>query len=141
MTPIARRSVLAVAAASLAGCMGAAAPTADGATTVEATDVITIDAACGDEESAAVAVEDDVVTVDGAITAPNPCHEAVLGNVTVAGDQLSIHIDVVSTGEEVCIECVGRIEYEATVRVRDADALGSVHVIHADGESFTHDLA
>lgn len=141
MTPIARRSVLAVAAASLAGCMGAAAPTADGATTVEATDVITIDGACGDEESAAVAVEDDIVTVDGAITAPNPCHEAVLGNVTVAGDQLSIHVDVVSTGEEVCIECVGRIEYEATVRVRDADALGSVHVIHADGESFTHDLA
>ena len=141
MTIIARRSVLVLAAASLAGCIGAAAPTADGATTVEATALSTVDAACGDEESAAVTVEDDVMTVDGALTAPNPCHEAVLGDVSVAGDQLSIHVGAVSTGEDLCIECVGRIEYEATVTLRDADALGSVHVIHADGESFTHDLA
>ena len=141
MIHLTRRSLLVLGAASVAGCTSAAAPLAEGATNVTASELITLDAACGDEESASVSVTDDVVTIEGALTAINPCHDAVLEDVSVAGDQLVVTVGTASTGEDICIECIGRIEYEVTVTVADLDAIESVRVRHESGESFTHDVS
>ena len=98
----------------------------------------TIDTDCGSTGDATVTPETDRVVIDGTIVASNPCHEAVLSGAAVSGDELRVAIDVESTLEpdEVCIECVGAIEYRVIVEVTDAKQLSSVHVDHVDGGSY-----
>jgi hypothetical protein len=103
----------------------------DGSHAVVGTSIETVDSGCGTGEDGEVEVafEGASVVVEGSLPAPTPCHEAVLADVEVEGDELSLRVDVRSTGE-VCVECVGAIEYEAVVELDDAITIESVRIDH-----------
>jgi hypothetical protein len=91
----------------------------------------TVEAECSTDEDGEVeaAFEGASVVVEGSLPAPTPCHEAALADVEIEGDELSLRVDVRSTGE-VCVECVGAIEYEAVVELDDAITIESVRIDH-----------
>lgn len=92
----------------------------------------------GDGDSAALTVESETVTVDGTLTAGNPCHEATLETAEVTDGNLSVVVDVAAV-DETCVDCVGEINYEATLEVSGATAVedfDGVTVEHVDGTTF-----
>lgn len=111
--------------------------TVDDQTTAGAT-VTTTGTDCGsaDDESVAVAVSEDTLTVRGVTPAPDPCHEAVLDTAAVADGELSLTVGVETTDEEACIGCTGRVDYEATVELDGAD-VERVTVDHTEGSEMT----
>jgi len=94
------------------------------------------DAAVTSDEDATVTTEDESVVIEGMIPASNPCHEAILGDVSVDGSELQVTVDL-EQQEGMCVECVGIITYEATVEVTDVSALDSAQIDHVGGGSFT----
>jgi hypothetical protein len=82
-------------------------------------DLVVTDSGCGGEERSTVAFGPDAVTVTGAITAPNPCHGAALAGVAWDGEAERLTLTVATTDPDAaaCVDCVGAIEYEATVSV------------------------
>jgi hypothetical protein len=79
------------------------------------------------------------VSLAGVKTASNPCQEVVL-NTAVSGAELSV--DVATEPQEDsddCIQCIGSLEYEATVALSN-DAVETVTVSHGeDGPTTTVD--
>jgi hypothetical protein len=57
-----------------------------------------------------------VVTVTGTIEAPDPCHEATIVNATYDAEANALALSVgTESGDGMCQDCVGGVEYEATV--------------------------
>ncbi|MEF8775870.1 MAG: hypothetical protein V5A43_05130 [Haloarculaceae archaeon] len=69
-------------------------------------------------ETATVAIDRDEtrVTVTGSIHTPDPCYEARLSDLAYDAATRTLSLDVVAedTGE-VCVQCTGRVAYEATI--------------------------
>ena len=113
--------------------------------TVTDYDIRTLDSRCqSGDETVSINKGDSTVTISGVLTASNPCHEAMLNAVSYTGDSDTLRVNVgVESTDEVCVDCVGAIEYEATVEF--ADGLpASVTVSHqgeiiepGDGDSGT----
>jgi hypothetical protein len=104
------------------------------APTVTDYSIRTFETGCkSEDERAAVHKSESEVTITGLITASNPCFEAVLNAVdyTIESDTLRVDVGVERT-DDVCADCVGAIEYEATVEFADGPP-GSVTVSH-DGD-------
>lgn len=75
------------------------------------------------------------VTVSGTIDAANPCRTATVGGVTYdeSANELAVTIATEPGDQDMCVQCIGEIEYEA--RFRFPEALpDSVTVTH-DGSS------
>jgi hypothetical protein len=92
---------------------------------------------CGstDAGEATAKRENGEITVEGLTTASNPCHEAILDSVEIQNRQLVVRVDVERT-DQVCQQCIGEIEYRATVTVSNAGALHGTTVEHVDGEEY-----
>ena len=75
---------------------------------------------------------DDTVTVDGSLVASTPCHEAYIDSVGYDSGTLSLTVGVESNTDpdELCVECLAEIEYEATVEVAEDVTVQSVSVSH-----------
>ena len=75
---------------------------------------------------------DDTVTVDGSLVASTPCHEAYIDSVGYDSGTLSLTVGVESNTDpdELCVECLAEIEYEATVDVAEDVTVRSVSVDH-----------
>lgn len=104
--------------------------------------VETLDTSCADTETTvAASVEDSKLSITGTTQAPNPCHAATVPDITAAGDELQVVVDVESTLDEgdVCQECLGQVTYEAGIDLADAE-FDSVTVEHPNGDSFSVDL-
>ena len=108
------------------------------------TSIETTESSCasGEGDSAAIAVEDGSVVVEGTLTASNPCHEAVLDSAELIEGALSVVVDVTDTsGDEACPSCVGAITYEATAQfstdMENISELGGLTVDHAGGATYT----
>lgn len=134
MSPTRRRLLatgVALGSLALAGC---AAPAAGD---IEAT-VQTVDSECasGDSDTADATFADGEVEIEGTLGAPNPCHEAVIDDVTREGERLSAVIGIEST-DEMCIECIGRIDYRA--RIDPGEPVATLVVNHVDGERHRFD--
>ena len=116
------------------GSVSAAAdPTITGSITTE-------NAECGSQEGAAgisFDQEEQTVTVDGTISASNPCHEAVLSKARYDAESNAVTVTVTteSTGE-MCQECLGSVEYRATVDFEESLPT-DVIVKHGAGDSKT----
>jgi len=109
--------------------------------TVTDYDIRTVETGCRTEdERASVHKGDSAVTITGMITASNPCYEAVLNAVTysIQSDTLQVDVGVERTGE-VCADCVGAVEYEATINFADGPP-GSVAVSHGGDRIETGDI-
>jgi hypothetical protein len=88
------------------------------------------------ESSATIAFEGESVVVDGTFITPNPCYELRLATAAYDAndDALEVVIAAKSTGE-TCVQCIGAIDYEASVRF-EHDLPGQVVVKHRkDGQS------
>lgn len=106
---------------------------------VEETSIETDETSCGTEEDDGISVSESPtgVLIEGELPAPNPCHEAVLRNVKLDGRELIVEVGVDSTLEagEGCVECLGRIEYEALVSFKDPTRLERVTVDHENAQT------
>lgn len=109
--------------------------------TIGETAIETLSSDCnsGSDGSARVEITDGTVTVTGTMTTSDPCHEAKLQNVNKlsgssedGGEQLQVDVVSASTSE-ACVDCVGAVEYEATIEF-DGGAPEDVRVTH-DGDS------
>lgn len=88
-----------------------------------------------DRHGATVEFGEDRLVVTGHLEAPNPCHEAVLETATVRDGAMVLEIGL-EAEDGFCTECVGRIEYEATVEVADG-APDEVVVYHRSDDDRT----
>jgi hypothetical protein len=99
-------------------------------------------ATCGSGDEGSLSVEEETVTLDGAIGAPNPCHGATLsvGEVERAeGGEVESLTLVVTTTEpeaEFCEQCLGEVSYEGTVTFEGA-VPPTVRLVHGTGEDAT----
>jgi hypothetical protein len=93
------------------------------------------------EGRGSLSVRDGGVTVDGAVQAPNPCHEAVLAGTSLADDRLSVDVDIAPAGDgdEMCIDCVGEVLYSVEVDLTNVRALQGVTVTSPDGNRTEYD--
>jgi hypothetical protein len=84
------------------------------------------------DEETSVSQSDNTVTVQGSLTASTPCHEANLERVSYDGGVLSLAVGTESNldSDEMCVECLAELEYEATVEVADGVAVEDVSVAH-----------
>jgi len=81
--------------------------------------IATGDTACGSPDGSATVSfdsDDGSIAIDGAIAASNPCHAATLSAVESddASDTLTVSVGVESTAQ-TCQECLGRVEYRASI--------------------------
>jgi hypothetical protein len=107
---------------------------------IEQASIETVDTGCGSgDEAITIDFDDGEVGVTGVVSTPNPCHEAVLDSVTVEDDHLSVVVAPRSTLQEgdVCVQCIGAIEYEARIVPSDVSAVETVTVEHASGTEST----
>ncbi|MFW6376439.1 MAG: hypothetical protein ACOC0F_00535 [archaeon] len=92
--------------------------------------------ASGTDSSATVTFEGESVVVDGTFITPTPCYELRLATAAYDAndDALEVVIAAKST-EETCVQCIGAIDYEASVRF-EHELPGQVVVKHRkDGKS------
>lgn len=153
MTTINRRKILGILASGslgLGGCLSQAIPNPDESTETPSDDagsieigdttVETTESGCAapDHERADIDLAENTIEVNGVITAPNPCHKAILENVLIQNRELTITVDVESSLEDgaVCIECVGGVEYTAIIEVNNVDDLSKITIDHATGGEF-----
>jgi hypothetical protein len=108
---------------------------------IEDSSIETVDAGCasGDSDSVEAKKSGRTVSLDGVLSSPNPCHEAVIGSESVSEGALSVTIDVKSTLDEgeMCQDCLGAVDYEATFELTGDVEVTSVEVTHATGETHT----
>jgi hypothetical protein len=75
---------------------------------------------CGSRDTADVGFGDGSVELDGAIQAPTPCYGAELAEVAVTGpDEVRVTIATTEPTADICVECIGSIEYDAVLTFRD----------------------
>lgn len=98
------------------------------------------DCASGDAGSADATLADGTLTVEGALQASTPCHDAVLDGAGVEDSELQVAVGL-ERREGACVTCVGVVRYRAEVDVADVAALETVRVSHGDADSHTFDVA
>lgn len=103
----------------------------------------TLEAACGSTSEATIDVdleaEPGTATIAGHVRAPNPCHEAVLVSAATENGTLTVTVGVESDGEDICMECTGHVEYEATITF--GDRLPTVVVVDHEHLEETNEVA
>jgi hypothetical protein len=89
------------------------------------------------ESTATIAFEGESVVVEGTFITPNPCYELRLAAATYDAndDTLEVVVAAKSTGE-TCVQCIGAVDYDATVRF-DHERPGQVVLKHRKGEKST----
>ena len=89
------------------------------------------------ESTATIAFDGESVVVDGTFITPNPCYELQLATATYDADDdiLEVVVAAKSTGE-TCVQCIGGIEYEATVQF-EHERPGQVVLKHRKGGKST----
>lgn len=99
---------------------------------VAGTDLQVNDRGCAskDDSGATVSFEDEAVTVDGSVVTATPCRKlAIEGtNYDEKQDRLTVAVKA-SPSDEVCQQCIGAVEYEASI-VFEHDLPGEVVVEH-----------
>ena len=137
-----RRHVLAgwvgLGGLALAGCLDRIGSGSE-SELLEASSIETVGTECAgaDAETASADRAGETLSLSGVLPASNPCHEAVLVDVSLGDGTLSVRVDVESTLEEggVCVECVGAVTYEATVDLPADATVRRVVVDHETGET------
>jgi len=84
---------------------------------------------------------DGGISVDGVLQAPNPCHRAVLNDVSVVDGTLTVDVGAESTlsDNEACAQCVAQVQYTASVSVSNVNGLSRVSVDHPGEETVAVD--
>jgi hypothetical protein len=97
----------------------------------------TVDTGCGSDNTAAVSFTDSGASVTGKIPVSDPCHEAVLADVSVSGDAMTVTMAAAETDADACQQCLGVVEYSAGLETENG-VPASMTVRHdAQGETTT----
>jgi len=77
----------------------------------------------------------DTATVQGAVSASPPCHEAFLESVGYGAGTLQVVVGAESNldPDEYCTECIADIEYEVTVELAEGTDVSTLSVTHLQG--------
>lgn len=95
------------------------------------------------EGEASVSFGDDQLAVEGTIRASDPCHRAVLRDVSESEDAvtLTVGVEPANGGTTACVDCVGAVGYRATVAY-GVTPPAAVTVVHESmGEATTVTVA
>lgn len=105
--------------------------------TVDDVETLETDCSTGDETADAT-IDDDTLTVEGVIGAPDPCHAAEVVDLVHEDGELTVVVDVESTLDEgeMCQQCLGAVRYEASIDLDGAE-LERVRVDHESGDRHT----
>ncbi|MFC6951385.1 hypothetical protein [Halorubellus litoreus] len=90
------------------------------------------DGACGnrDDEQAVAGYGEEVVSVEGTVPAPDPCHDLAIASLSYDEKTRTARVVVAATpSDDGCVQCVGAIDYEATIRY-EHDFPDHVEVYH-----------
>jgi hypothetical protein len=136
-----RRLLGAVAALTVgsAGCTARSGGGAEGETPVGGPRIVdrsfaAADGACADgTDEATVQFADEAVRVDGQLGTPTPCYGASLDGASLDGDTLVVAVARTAQTPDVCVQCLGTVPYDATVRF--AGGLPDAVRVEHDGES------
>jgi hypothetical protein len=125
-----RRTVLrrtgALAALGLAGCLsdGSGDTPTDTEPPMPEIDSTTIDTTgtdCASGDGGVATLEADAgghrLTVTGTIEASNPCHVAELVETDLSDGTITVTVGTEPDGSDACMECIGAVDYEATVQL------------------------
>ncbi|WP_254864129.1 hypothetical protein [Halovivax gelatinilyticus] len=83
------------------------------------------------ESIATISGDVESVEIAGSLEAPTPCYEAVITDVTVEDETLTVYVELEETDDEMCTQQIAEIEYEATIVVESGEPTHVV-VIHTD---------
>jgi len=100
----------------------------------------TVDTGCMSEDVTGidVSVGETAVEVDGIAQVSNPCHEARIDSASVSNGELRVVVGF-DRDDGPCADCVGQLQYEATVELDTTDGIDTVTVVHDNnaGRQFT----
>ena len=111
--------------------------TTTAAMSVSGRSVETVNADCGEGNSAEVSFTDSGASVTGKIPVSDPCHEAVFADVSLSEGALTVTMAAEETDADACQQCLGVVEYSAGLETENG-VPSSVTVKHdAQGETTT----
>jgi len=91
--------------------------------------------ACGGENTGSISFTDDGATVEGSVQATTPCYEATFVDERVLGGVVEVTVGTTSTDAEACQECIGHVEYSATLETNvDPHSVVLVHRYTPEGK-------
>lgn len=102
-------------------------------------EITTRNADCGEGNEASIAFADGAVEIEGSLMASDPCHEAVLADVSVEDDELELTVGTEQVDEGMCAQCIARVDYEATVRFESESP--SIAAVRHEGDEGTEEVA
>lgn len=91
----------------------------------------------GGVDEATIEATGEGAAIRGTIGSPTPCYEARVAEEAVDDGELRLRIGVEEDDSELCMECVGAVEYEATV----AGAVKRIIVEHEHPEDDPTEVA
>jgi len=127
-----RRALLrrtgALGAVGLAGCLSTdgsgSTPTStptDEQPTVDTTSIETRGTDCASGHGGVDGLDADAakhrLAIEGTVRASNPCHLAEITAVELDDGTLTVTIGTVPDDQEVCVECVGEVDYRASIQL------------------------
>ena len=86
-------------------------------------------------DEAELSQDGDTATIQGAVSASTPCHEAFLESVGYGAGTLQVVVGAESNLDrnEYCTECIADIEYEVTVELAEGTDVSNLSVTHLQG--------
>ncbi len=103
----------------------------------------TVESGCrdGDDKSTSTVETDEAsqtVTITGTLATSQPCYEATLSTVEYHTDDAMLNVAVTpESTEEMCVDCLGMVEYEATIEF-SGGVPETVDVSHEDAANGGH---
>lgn len=76
---------------------------------------------------------DGRVEITGHVTAPNPCHEIDVADITATKHGDVVDLELVRTGTDLCITVIAHLRYTVELEYPDEDAVRDVLVRVPDG--------
>lgn len=102
----------------------------------------TVDTGCMSEDVTGidVSIGETAVEVDGVAQTSNPCYTARVDAASVSGGELRVTVGF-DQDDGVCADCVGQLQYGATVELDTTDGIDTVTVVHDNnaGSRFTEE--
>lgn len=104
------------------------------------TEIKTTGAECGDIDldEASASFENGTLTVNGRLSASNPCHEAQLDNISLVGGEVNVEVSLTTRTNggkySNCTSCIGEITYEVTAEFINGEITEEIVVNHIGGE-------
>lgn len=102
--------------------------------TAETTETACTAEQIGSGHAELVSQSNGTVTIEGYIVTSTPCHESRLRTVRYTDGRLILSVATASNlrSEEFCVQCLGKISYEAVISIAEGITIDSASMASAD---------